>query len=186
MTQNRLTAVIDGLINLRASIEARDPSLESPLVAYLLGAINATSISEDRGVLFSLLSAEYGFLGFEENEEHAIRASIEECPADPDTRIAMSEFRLRKSEIKEAIAEARSAIQLADSLGRSRRHALQTLARALRKAERFGELEETLRKLIELKGDTGYTTIETDFLIDLPAGAVSRELVDRYSHLKER
>jgi hypothetical protein len=179
-----VNSVIEGLIHLRKAMELNDSSLASPTVPYLLGAINATSESSHRGLLLSLLASEYGFLDLEENEIHARKAAIDECPLDPDPRIAMSGFYYVRQEFDKSIGEARIAVSQADASGRSRRNALQTLARSLRKAKLFVELEETLRRLIELKGNQDDSRIETDFLIDLPEGAVSSELVDEYRRLR--
>jgi len=186
MTPNNPNAVLDGLVQLRDSAEKGDASLSHPAVPYLLGALNATSDPEQRSMLFSLLAIEYSFLGMDENELDARRASIEENKADPCARIALSEYYVIRGQYVDAVREARLAVGLSDSLGNHRRHALQTLARALRKTESFDELQVVLQTLLDLPSASPDSPIELDFLTNLPEGALSKDLVEKYASLRKK
>jgi len=179
MSEN-LREVIKGLMWIQDRTKKADASLKRPAIPYLIGALNAVTSAEEKSHLLLLLAIEYGALGQTEQQIYSLNSAAELNPADPCPWTDLSDVHRLNGDLKQSILDAKKAISLAESVGKYHRNALQTLARSLRASEMYSDLEKVLDTLLTLTGATPDSAIETDFLVGLPAGAVSNEKIDAY------
>jgi hypothetical protein len=182
--KSSLSDVFDGLRSIKKAGESGDAPMTKPAVAYLLGAIDATENPRDKSLLLGLLAIEYGYLGMDDDELRVSKESVETFPDAPMPHISLSSTYLLREQYPEARQSAEMAVSVAESDGHFRRHALQTLARALRKLQAFGELEVVLEKLIGMTNTGADAAVETDFLYELPPGSIREDLKQQYLALQ--
>lgn len=182
---DNLSAVINGLIWIQGEERARDPALGRPAIPYLIGALTAVTSPEEKSALLSLLATEYGSLGLTEQQVRSLEGAAELSPTDPSPWSDLSDVRRLSGELEQSVEDAKRAVAVAESSGKYRRHALQTLARSLKASRLYVELETVLDTLLSLKSTSPDAAIELDFLVDLPDGVLAKSKVDAYRSLRK-
>ena len=180
-----MSDVLAGLRSIQRAVEDGDAEQSKPTVAYLLGAINATEMPEDKSQLLGFLALEYSRFQMHEKELEALKAAIVLWPDNPTPRIALAGSYLLHQQYDKAREAAESAVTTAEAAGKFRRDALQTLARSLAKLQHFVELEKVIERLMQMKDAMPDSAIETDFLVGLPPDSISDEVRQAYLSLKE-
>lgn len=176
----QLDTILGGLDDLKARLRSDDAGEMAPTVAYLKGALNAVTQPEDRSLLITLLAIELGDCGQLDEEESLRREAIKAFPDDVGQSIGLAMFLLLNGKTEEALNEANRAVEISKRTGKFNRHALQTVARCLKKKGDYSGLASTLRELIALKPGSPDAKVERDFLVGLPANAIPADLVDAY------
>lgn len=189
-TAEALLALKRRLESLRAEYKQSRLEDQIPPSIELLRMLRSEATNDSEFiVLTTLLESECSRFGLFEERESLARQMTELFPEKPMPWIVLAEFLLHA---KEDAAEARQVVEIAVEKATDKaqyvRHAYNTRARVARRLGDFPLLEDTLKKLSTYKPRPGSRDIgyETDFLVDLPPGSVSEEVLRRYESVVAR
>jgi hypothetical protein len=155
---------------------------EAPTLQYLRERLKSDLPKPLHRILLTILANECGYLGLVEEEESTLLQSIGLDPADPLPHIAFATFlKTQPHRLEDARNAAKLAIGYAETTGRFRRDALQTLARIAREREDYTELSSILESLasLHMEKDVADCAVENDFLVGLPEGAIDGGLLEK-------
>lgn len=184
--KEKFKALWDHLQELRAKHKSA-PAADVPEGIKLLHSMRAEASDEsDFIALTTLLESECSWYGLKGEQELLTREMTEAFPEEPMPWISLAGYILHeKQDPKGAKTIIETALQKARNSGHFVRHTYNTRARIARRLRDYALLEDTLRELIAYvpnpwSQDVGY---EDDFITDLPAGAISREVLERYRQI---
>ncbi len=178
-----LRALRDRAAQIRAESNGDDHTGEPKSIAFLKNALRGLSDEDDYVAVATILQSEFSHYGMLEEQRDLYDELIHRYPRDPMPRISLASFLLLEArQPVEAESVIQDGIAIAVAAGRFVRHAYNTQARILKALGKYGELEEALTRLIEVPStrsipDVGF---EEDFVLELPEGSVSADIVSRY------
>ncbi len=162
----------------------RVPSGQVPEGIKLLRKLLKRAVNNDEYIaLAGLLLSEYAVFEMYDEQEILIRDEIKRFPNQPIPQITLANFLATvKKDLKGARKAAESAVKKAHEDGNFIRDAYNCRARIAVRAADYELLEDTLHKLIEYNPEPSSANVrlETDFLENIPEGAVDNDLLRTY------
>jgi hypothetical protein len=158
---------------------------EVPLSIKFLEDLASTDKIDEKIELLNYLSMEYARYGMKDKQEEIIRQITILSPDNPVSWVGLAEYLINESKsLDEALLAAKKAVTIASEKGVLIRYAHNAQARVAKKICDYPLLEKTIEFLLSYKPmnnqDIGY---ENDFLLDLPDGAVNKDLIKKYNSI---
>ncbi len=170
-------------MKLRAEYAPDEDDRTPPSVEFLRSLRAKTEVESDFVMLTTLLESECSRFGLLDECEALGREMMKRFPKDPMPWISFAGFLLHtKEDLEEAKSTVEIAVEKAARRGQFVRHAYNTRARIARRLGDFALLEDTLKKLTNYAPKPGSEDIdfEDDFLVDLPSGSISEDILREY------
>jgi hypothetical protein len=186
---DKLMSIRRNLAKLRTEYVPGKDDSNPPSVKYLRSLQSAATDESHFVVLTTLLDSECRRFGLIDECDSLGRQMIGRFPEEPMPWIVFAAFLLHtKKNAEEARSVIETGVEKAIRRGKFIRHAYSTRARIARALQDFDLLEDSLKRLLLHDPAIGAEDIalEGDFLINLPPGAISDSVLERYRKLLER